>query len=92
MSKKLQLKDILPYLELTANVTLYQKDLYSTKSPVFEDEDYEIFKGYIMDIPWIYLNFYLCEPDAEGEAINLCALEEDKTKLSFYIFVQEKED
>lgn len=92
MNKKLQLKDILPYLEITANVVLYQKDLYTTDSPVFEDEDYEVFEGYVMDIPWIYLDFYLCEADAEGEAISLFREQkDDKTKLGFYILIQQKE-
>lgn len=50
MSKPIKLKKILPLFEVGLRVEVYAID---------EDEDTPIFEGYLYDIPWHLLNYYL---------------------------------
>lgn len=75
----MKLGDIIKYLDVTSNVTIWQTDAY-----ISEQEDEKIFEGFVMDIPWIYLDYYL---DGD-ESISADVLNE---KNGFIIAVREKE-
>lgn len=81
----MKLGEIIKYLEKTASVVLWQTDVYIGR----EDNSEIVFEGAIMDIPWIYLDFFLVN-DTEGETIDARQFEENKT--GFLISIKEGED
>lgn len=81
----MKLKEIIKYLEKTTPVVLWQTDVYIGR----EDNSEIVFEGAIMDIPWIYLDFFLVN-DTEGKAIDARQFEENK--IGFLISIKEGED
>lgn len=81
----MKLGEIIKYLEKTTPIVLWQTDVYIGR----EDNSEIVFEGAIMDIPWIYLDFFLVN-DTEGEAIDARQFEENKT--GFIISIKEGED
>lgn len=77
----MKLGDIIKYLDKFSNVIIWQTDVYIDKQ-----EDEKIFEGFVMDIPWIYLDYYL---DGD-ESISADNFDETK-KNGFIITVREKE-
>lgn len=59
MKKNLKLKHLIKYLEPIDHISIWQEDVYIDDSKNPE----EIFKGFVMDIPWYLLDYYL----AKGE-------------------------
>jgi hypothetical protein len=60
----MKLKDIINYLDKTDQVVVW------VEYPEYPDEEPEkVFEGFILDIPWIYLDYYLLN-DSNGEAIS----------------------
>lgn len=57
-NKPLQLKDIIQYLDCCSYIILYQDDVY-----IDEEGTEKVFTGWVSDIPWIYLDFYLHNDD-----------------------------
>lgn len=81
----MQLKDILPYLDIMDYVYLWANDIKS------EDGEDLLFNGFIMDIPWVYMNYYLSNDD-NGEAISARPYGKDaKVPAGFVIKVVEKQ-
>lgn len=74
MNNPMKLGQILPCLDKSALVKLWQTDVYL--EPKNEDAEL-IFDGYIMDIPWVYLDFYLIN-DENNEAIDVGNYGENK--------------
>lgn len=73
--KKLQVKDIIPFLNQLDHVKVYQGDVYTNPDEA-EDPWENIFTGSVMDMPWYILNFYLCNT-IDGEAIGIETNEND---------------
>jgi hypothetical protein len=64
--KNIKLKNLIKCFDPYANVVI-EKDVG------LRAENWEIvFKGYIADIPWIYINNILLPPDDNGEPIEIC--------------------
>lgn len=84
----MKLKKIIEYLDVLSFVIVWQMDAYIGKE-VAE----KVFEGCVMDIPWIYLNYYLVE-NKEGKAIESRLVEENGTSKSylFITIVQDKEN
>lgn len=89
--KNMQLKDILPYLDVSSHVKIFQGDVY--KNPLEqtqEDRWEEIYRGNVFDIPWVYLNFYLYKNesielrnvDGKGDYALFISVVEDKKWLN----------
>lgn len=80
MTKQLTLKHILPYFAKDIKTKIYQTDCYNNKQC-----EEEIFEGYLGDIPWIYLDYYLDNEATEfNEAID-CFSYNGNAILEFYI-------
>lgn len=82
----MKLGKIIRYLEKMTYVALWQTDAYIGR----EDNSELVFEGAIMDIPWIYLDFFL-DNDIEGEAIDARQFEENG-KTGFIISIKEGEN
>lgn len=78
----MKLGDIIKYLDMLSNVIIWQTDVHIDKQ-----EDEKIFEGSIMDIPWVYLDYYL---DGD-ESISADSFNE-AGKNGFIITVKERED
>lgn len=76
----MKLGDIIKYLDVTSNVTIWQTDAY-----ISEQKDVKLFEGLVMNIPWIFLNYYL----NGNESISADVLNE---KNGFIISIKERED
>lgn len=78
----MKLGDIIKYLDILSNVIIWQTDAY-----INEQKDVKIFEGFVMDIPWIYLDYYL----NGDESISADNFNEKTEKNGFIISVREKE-
>ena len=81
----MKLGDIIKYLDISANVVLWQEDVYTGR----EDNSEKVFEGAIMDIPWIYLDFTLVNEDYY-KAIDI--IEVDGKRPAFCIYIKEGEN
>lgn len=80
----MKLGEIIKYLDKLSNVIIWQTDVYINK-----DKPEIVFEGFVMDIPWIYLDYYL-DNSGDGEAIEACKYVNDKS--GFVISIQEGEE
>lgn len=76
----MKLGDIIKYLDKFSNVIIWQTDVY-----ISEQKDVKLFEGLVMNIPWIFLNYYL----NGNESISADVLNE---KNGFIISIKERED
>jgi hypothetical protein len=80
----MKLGEIIKYLDKLSNVVIWQTDVYINKH-----KPEMVFEGTIMDIPWIYLDYYL-DNSENTEAIEACRYENDKS--GFIISIREGEE
>lgn len=55
----MKLKDLIPLIDWLSHVIIWTEDSISDEEPAFD--------GYVMDIPWIYLNMTIGRPEGETE-------------------------
>ena len=88
--KIMKLKHILKYFDALTSIVLWQGDVKINPKKGDPNNWEEIFSGSVIDIPWIYLNYYLVN-DINGEAIS-CFLDKDKNQACFTICLCESKD
>lgn len=55
----MKLKDIIPLIDWLSHVIIWTEDSVEDEEPAFD--------GIVMDIPWIYLDYYIGRPEGETE-------------------------
>jgi hypothetical protein len=81
--KNIKLKNLIKNFDSCTKVVI-EKDVG------FNIENWEtVFKGYAMDVPWIYMNNILLPPDDNGEPIEVCMKDGEPY---VHIAIIEKED
>ena len=87
---KIQLKNIIRYLDAMSEVVIWQCDVY--KGGPQENDPEKIFEGTIFEIPWYMTDFYLYN-DENSEAISAREWFDDNgaRKAGFIISVVEDE-
>ena len=61
-----QIKDVVRLFDCLDRVVIWQFDTYLDPEKNKEEDGEIIFDGGIMDIPWIYLDYYFTEHECEG--------------------------
>lgn len=81
----MKLKTILPHLDKIAKVVLWNTGVMING----KIEEEKVFEGIIMDIPWVYLDYFL-DSDEEGEAIDVRPVYGSETnRCNFVICIKE---
>lgn len=82
--KNLKLKNVLPFIQFEESVRIYEFGVYT--NDYWQEE--ETYCGSLMDIPWIYLDYYLInDPEGNWQAIGI---EEKDNKKYLTINIAER--
>lgn len=74
-----RLRDVIECLDSMMYVIIYQLDTYLSK-----EEEEEVFRGYILDVPWYMVDYYIAN-DANGEGISIGKDEDGKPCFCIYV-------
>lgn len=93
IKRRLQVKDIIGYLDMGDHVTIEQLDVFLKGTPR-EDDSEEIYDGSVMDIPWYMMDYYLANTADCGALTSYTKPVEKKLNgtPALYIMVVEDED
>lgn len=82
----LKVKDIIRLMSKLDSIIIWQEDVY------VDGEPEQIFYGSVIDIPWYILDFYIAEPNEEGEPLSAhCYGKEYDNRSGFILYVRESE-
>ena len=85
----MKLGQILPYIDKIASVVIWEVGVRTDIPLDAEDNTEKVFEGVVMDIPWVYMNYYLYN-DVNGEAIDARMYDESHEKCGLVISICEK--